>query len=125
MRAAVARDGVLRIDEVDDPVPGPGEALVRVKACGICGSDLHALVYADDLVSSARETGAPLTFDPAQDYIMGHEFTGEIVELGPATDGAPAQVGDLVTSLPIALTATGVEPVGAYSNKYNGAYAEL
>ena len=56
---------------------------------------------------------------------MGHEFTGEVVELGPDTSGAPVAVGDLVTSLPIALTPTGIEPVGAYSNVYNGAYAEL
>jgi threonine dehydrogenase-like Zn-dependent dehydrogenase len=116
---------VLRIDEVDDPRPGPGEALVAVKACGICGSDLHALVYADDLVTAARETGAPLMFDPSRDYIMGHEFTGEVLELGPECAGVAVAPGDLVTSLPVALTATGIEPVGAYSNIYNGAYAEF
>jgi threonine dehydrogenase-like Zn-dependent dehydrogenase len=66
-----------------------------------------------------------MTFDPTRDYVMGHEFTGEVVELGPQTDGAPVKPGDLVTSLPIALTPTGMEPVGAYSNTYNGAYAEL
>ena len=55
---------------------------------------------------------------------MGHEFTGEVLEFGPMTDGAPVKVGDLVTSLPIALTPTGMEPVGAYSNIYNGAYAD-
>jgi threonine dehydrogenase-like Zn-dependent dehydrogenase len=125
MHAAIAREGQLRVGEVADPSPGPGEALVAVKACGICGSDLHALVYADDLVAAARETGAPLTFDPHRDYIMGHEFSAEVLELGPATDGAPVAVGDLVTSLPIALTATGLEPVGAYSNNYNGGYADL
>jgi threonine dehydrogenase-like Zn-dependent dehydrogenase len=116
---------VLRIDEVDDPVPGPGEALVAVKACGICGSDLHALVYADELAESAQEMGAPMMFDPTRDYIMGHEFTAEVLELGPSTEGVPVQPGDLVTSLPIAMTATGVEPVGAYSNNYNGGYADL
>jgi threonine dehydrogenase-like Zn-dependent dehydrogenase len=116
---------VLRIDEVDDPTPGPGEALVAVKACGICGSDLHALVYADELVESAQEIGAPMMFDPTRDYIMGHEFTAEVLELGPETTGVPIQPGDLVSSLPIAMTATGVEPVGAYSNNYNGGYADL
>jgi threonine dehydrogenase-like Zn-dependent dehydrogenase len=125
MRAAVARDGVLRIDDVDDPRPGAGEALVAVKACGICGSDLHALAYADDLVEAAQDTGVPMPFDPKRDYIMGHEFTAEVVELGPDTTGAPVAVGDLVTSLPIAITPTGMEPVGAYSNNYNGAYADL
>ena len=56
---------------------------------------------------------------------MGHEFTGEVLELGPQTEGSPVQPGDLVTSLPVALTATGMEPVGAYTNVYNGGYAEL
>jgi len=125
MRAAVARSGQLRITDIDDPRPGPGDALVAVKACGICGSDLHALVYADELVGAARELDAPITFDPSRDYVMGHEFTAEVVELGPATEGAPVAVGDLVTSLPVALTPSGMEPVGAYSNVYNGAYAEL
>ena len=124
MRAAVARRGELVIDNLTDPTPGPGEALVAVQACGICGSDLHALHHADDLVATAKEVGAPLVFDPSRDFVMGHEFTATILELGPGCEGAPVAVGDLVTSLPIALTATGMEPVGAYSNTYNGGYAE-
>ena len=88
MRAAIARDGQLRVDDIADPAPGPGEALVRVAACGICGSDLHALRYADQLVETAAEAGSPLTFDPSRDYVMGHEFTAEVLELGAGTDGA-------------------------------------
>jgi threonine dehydrogenase-like Zn-dependent dehydrogenase len=124
VRAAIARSGVLRVGDLDDPRPGPGEALVAVKACGICGSDLHALEHGAELVAAAREAGAPLTFDPERDYVMGHEFAGEVVELGPDTDGVALLPGDLVTSLPLALTPAGVEPVGAYSNTYNGGYAE-
>ena len=125
MRAAIARNRAIVVDDIADPVPGPGDALVRVVACGICGSDLHALVHADELVAAAAEVGVPLPFDPHLDYVMGHEFSAEVVELGPATDGVPVAPGDLVTSLPVALTATGMEPVGAYSNVYNGGYAEL
>jgi threonine dehydrogenase-like Zn-dependent dehydrogenase len=124
VRAAVARRGVLVVQDVADPVPGPGDALVAVKACGICGSDLHALHHADELVAITREIGAPLSFDPTRDFIMGHEFTAEVLELGAQTEGSPVSPGDLVTSLPIALTPAGMEPVGAYSNVYNGAYAE-
>jgi threonine dehydrogenase-like Zn-dependent dehydrogenase len=124
VRAAVARRGVLVVEDVADPVPGPGDALVSVKACGICGSDLHALHHADELVAIAREMAAPLTFDPRLDYIMGHEFTAEVLELGQQTEGSPVRPGDLVTSLPVALTPAGMEPVGAYSNVYNGAYAD-
>src|SRR5262249_35290675 len=94
------------------------------RACGICGSDLHALHFADALVATAREVGAPLVFDPARDFVMGHEFSAEVLELGPACEGAPVKPGDVVTSLPIALTPTGMEPVGAYSNIYNGGYAD-
>jgi threonine dehydrogenase-like Zn-dependent dehydrogenase len=125
MRAAIANNGVLRIDDIPDPVAGPGEALVAVRACGICGSDLHALHHAEQLVETALEAGAPITFDPSRDYVMGHEFTGEVLELGPATEGVAVAPGDLVTSFPVAITPTGVEAVGAYSNVYNGGYAEL
>lgn len=125
MRAAVAVNGKLTVEEVPDPVPGPGEALVAVRACGICGSDLHALHHGPELVATAHEAGIPLPFDPARPYVMGHEFSCEVIELGPGTDGAPVAVGDLVCSLPVALTADGFEPVGAYSNEYNGGYADL
>ena len=41
MRAARIQDGQLRIVDVDDPVPGADEALVRISAAGVCHSDLH------------------------------------------------------------------------------------
>jgi len=125
MRAAIARNGQLRIDDMTDPTPGPGEALVRVAACGICGSDLHALRYADQLVAITVDAGMPAMFDPGRDYVMGHEFTAEVLALGAGAEGGAIAEGDLVCSLPVALTATGVEAVGAYSNVYNGGYAEL
>jgi threonine dehydrogenase-like Zn-dependent dehydrogenase len=125
MRAAIARNGQLRIDDMTDPTPGPGEALVRVAACGICGSDLHALRYADQLVDVTVEAGMPVMFDPGRDYVMGHEFSAEVLALGAGAEGGTIAEGDLVCSLPVALTATGVEAVGAYSNVYNGGYAEL
>ena len=63
-------------------------------------------------VAQALDIGAPLTFDPARDYVMGHEFACEVLELGPGCDGVPVAPGDLVTSLPISLSASGVEPIG-------------
>ncbi len=59
MRAAVMRNSRLVVDTVPDPEPGPGEVLVKTLACGICGSDLHALKYADKLVEAAVESGMP------------------------------------------------------------------
>src|SRR5262249_57608360 len=83
MRAAVMRNRRIEVDSVPDPVPGPGEVLARTLACGICGSDLHALKHADKLVDAARASGAPFVPDLSKDVVMGHEFCAEIVDFGP------------------------------------------
>lgn len=70
MRAAVVNaDHRFDIVEVDDPTPGPGELVLRVGACGICGSDLKA-------VDNMRPG-----------LVMGHEFAGEVVAIGADVDG--------------------------------------
>jgi threonine dehydrogenase-like Zn-dependent dehydrogenase len=74
MKAALFTIGHdIRLEEVPDPQPGPGEAVVRVRAAGICGSDLHG--YRDP----ARSAGRPHT--------AGHELAGEIAALGPGVTG--------------------------------------
>ena len=91
MKAAVMRGGELVVDEVAEPRPGDGQLLVRTLACGICGSDLHALAHGDQLVEmsdeAARTAGdgmpVPEMMDLARDVVMGHEFAAEVVELGP------------------------------------------
>jgi threonine dehydrogenase-like Zn-dependent dehydrogenase len=122
MRAAVMRDRKLVVDTVPDPVPGPGEVVVRTLACGICGSDLHALKFAHKLVEAAREAGSPLAMDLARDVVMGHEFCAEIVAHGPGT-AKLAPVGTRVCSMPILLRPGGPRAVG-YSNDVPGGYAE-
>jgi (R,R)-butanediol dehydrogenase / meso-butanediol dehydrogenase / diacetyl reductase len=75
MKAAIyhgIRD--LRVEEVAEPKPGPGEAKVRVKYCGICGSDLHEYLH------------GPFPRSP-----FGHEACGEIVEVGPGVKGFKAR----------------------------------
>ena len=66
----------IRIEEMPKPVPGPGQVLLRVRAVGICGSDLHYY----------REggTGEATIEDP---LILGHEFSAEVSELGPGVEG--------------------------------------
>ena len=58
------RDWELRVDEIADPVPGPGQVLTKVLACGICGSDLHMLRYGAELRRLSQELEAELPPDP-------------------------------------------------------------
>ena len=122
MRAAVMRQRALVVAEVPMPTPGPGEVLVRTLACGICGSDLHALKHADAFVETARRAGNPFVMDLARDVVMGHEFCAEIVEHGPGTTGA-LTVGTRVCSRPTLLRPTGPQSIG-YSNDNPGGYGE-
>ncbi len=85
MRAAVTRaiGEPLVVTDLPDPEPGAGEVLVRVTACGVCGSDLH---LADALDSPG--------------LVLGHEFAGEIVELGPGVEEL-LRVGDRIAGFPL------------------------
>ena len=123
MRAAVMRNSQLIVDTVADPVPSEGEVLVKTLACGICGSDLHALKHAHKMVEIAKETGAPFVLDLARDVVMGHEFCAEVVEYGPNTSGA-VRPGDRVVSMPVLFRGGRIEGVG-YSNEAPGGYGEL
>jgi len=71
----------LVVGEVPRPVPGPGDALVKVAACGFCHTDLH---YLDHAVPTAKTP--PL--------ILGHEISGVVEELAPGSPGR--SVGDRV-----------------------------
>ncbi|MGD1280709.1 zinc-binding dehydrogenase [Mycobacterium seoulense] len=125
MRAAVLRDGrMVCRDDVPDPVPEAGQVLVGVRACGICGSDLHFAAHgAHVLQMSDRVAGGAggMHVDLDHDVFMGHEFSAEVLEAGPGTETHPP--GTLVTSLPVLLSAKGVEPI-VYSNSTIGGYAE-
>jgi L-iditol 2-dehydrogenase len=82
MKALVLKDYHRLIhEEAADPEPGFGEVLLRVRACGICGSDVHGLD------GSTGRRIPPL--------IMGHEAAGEIAGLGPGV--ADWEVGQRVT----------------------------
>ncbi|HYF80676.1 MAG TPA: alcohol dehydrogenase catalytic domain-containing protein [Symbiobacteriaceae bacterium] len=81
MKAAVfVEPGRLELRTVPDPRAGAGEIVLRVDACGICGSDLHTW-----------RTGEYVS--PGQ--IMGHEFVGRVVEVGTGVEGV--RTGDRVT----------------------------
>lgn len=68
----------MRVEEVDDPTLGDRDVLIRVKACGVCGTDVH--IYEGD--QGAAEVTPPT--------ILGHEFSGVIEQVGKdVTDFAP------------------------------------
>ena len=67
MRAAIMRKENLVIDDVAVPEPGPGEVLVKTLACGISGSDLHAVKYAERLLDGARLSGTPFMMHISRD----------------------------------------------------------
>jgi (R,R)-butanediol dehydrogenase / meso-butanediol dehydrogenase / diacetyl reductase len=85
VRAAVFR-GIQKLEVEDLPAPeaGPEDVVVKVHACGICGSDLHTYLHGSFV-------------EPGQ--VMGHEFAGEIVQAGDAVEGL--SVGDRVTASPL------------------------
>ena len=88
MRAAVFREmsKPLVIETLDDPTPGPHELILRVKNCGICGSDLHMT--------------EPTSIMPlALGSVMGHEFAGEVAAAGSALTGQWKN-GDRVVGFP-------------------------
>jgi threonine dehydrogenase-like Zn-dependent dehydrogenase len=122
MRAAVMRNRTLVLADVPAPKPGAGEVLVRTLACGICGSDLHALKHADKFVETSRRAGNPFVMDLGRDVVMGHEFCAEIVDHGPETTRA-LRAGTRVCSRPTLLRPTGPQSIG-YSNDNPGGYGE-
>jgi (R,R)-butanediol dehydrogenase/meso-butanediol dehydrogenase/diacetyl reductase len=80
MRAAVFKEkGVLKVEDVPDPVTGPRDVLMRVTHCAICGSDLHR--YSHGML----RPGA----------IIGHEYSGRVEDKG--ADVQSFQIGDRVT----------------------------
>ncbi|MFJ1576526.1 zinc-dependent alcohol dehydrogenase family protein [Streptomyces sp. NPDC088182] len=80
MRAAIVEAvGKVSVTTVPDPTPGPRDVVVAVAACGICGTDLHILQG---------------EFAPTLPIVPGHEFAGEIVEIG--AEVTELSVGDKV-----------------------------
>jgi D-arabinose 1-dehydrogenase-like Zn-dependent alcohol dehydrogenase len=61
----------LELRDISQPQLGMGDVLVRVQACGVCGSDLHGFL------GKSRKRVPPL--------VLGHEFSGDIIERGYST----------------------------------------
>jgi threonine dehydrogenase-like Zn-dependent dehydrogenase len=125
MRAAVMRGDRFVVEERPMPVPGPGDVLVKVRACGICGSDLHYFHHIDGMIENVRALGAPtdaMEKTLRDGPVLGHEFVCEVVDFGPDTDRRLEQ-GERVCSMPF-LSKNGVPILIGSTSDVTGAYAE-
>ena len=129
MRAvALNRGDIVVRDDVPEPEPVFGTALVQVKACGICGSDLHFAKHGADMLALGKQIEGMPDFgggdevDLDRDVFMGHEFAVEVLDVGPDTEPA-VPVGSLATSIPILLGMDGIRPI-VYSNSVKAGYGE-
>lgn len=128
MRAAVLRDGAMTVETLPDLTPGPGQVLVEPIACGICGSDLHTVDHAHELVASARAArrgegagGFARGFDPDLPLVMGHEVSCRVLATGAGVTGLAEDAA--YAAMPFLLTPQG-RAVPGYSNEYPGGYSD-
>lgn len=89
----------IRLEEIEEPVTGTGQVKMKVKWCGICGSDLHE--YLGGPIFIPVDEPHPLTGEKAP-VTLGHEFSGEVVEVGEGVSNY--KVGDRVVVEPIFAT---------------------
>jgi len=122
MQAVVCHETRLGVEELPDPVPGPGQVLLEVVRGGICGSDLHARKHADEVADLASAVGYDDVMRRHQRVVMGHEFSGRVLDYGPDTRKAWAS-GTAVVSLPMIRMGEQVQMTGLSAHA-PGAYAE-
>jgi len=97
----------IRVEEVEEPTASGHDVKIKVKGCGICGSDLHEYLVGPIFIPV--DEPHPISGDKAP-IVMGHEFAGEVVEVGDKV--TTLQPGDRVA----------VEPI--YAPNKDGAYID-
>ncbi|WP_406267639.1 zinc-binding dehydrogenase [Nocardia sp. NBC_00881] len=122
MRAAVVTDTKFEITDLPTPSPGPGQVLISVSRCGICGSDLHARTHADEMADLAAATGYDHFMRSDQSVVLGHEFSGAVLDYGPGCRKR-WKAGTPVVALPIVRHGKQPHLVGL-STAAPGGYAE-
>ena len=131
MRAAVMREWELPSTTCPNPSPQSGQALTRVLACGICGSDLHLLQHGEES-AGARATSSPRRTRPTrsarcpsrpdQPTSWATSSAARSSSSGPGARTWPRATSS--SRMPVAFDAAGVHAIG-FSNRYPGGYAEL
>jgi len=122
MKAVVCHETALTVEELPDPVPGPGQILLEVTRCGICGSDLHMRHHADVVADMSELIGLDGIMRVSDRVVMGHEFCGRVLDYGPKTRKAWKK-GQLVVALPM-VRASGVAGMTGLAASAPGGYAE-
>jgi threonine dehydrogenase-like Zn-dependent dehydrogenase len=122
LKAVACTNAELEVVERPEPVPGRGQVRLEVLRCGICGSDLHARHGIDQWAELADRAGYSRFGRSHESVVFGHEFCGEIAELGPKTRGR-VKPGTPVVALPLLRGKAGVDTVGLSAHA-PGAYAE-
>jgi threonine dehydrogenase-like Zn-dependent dehydrogenase len=122
MRAVVCQHASLQVEDLAEPVPGPGQVRLEVLRCGICGSDLHARTGMDEWADMAARTGYERFGRSTEPVVFGHEFSGAVAEYGPKCRG-DVREGAPVVAFPLLRSAGSVDGVGL-SRHAPGAYAE-
>lgn len=122
MKAVSCKHGTFSVVDLPDPRPADGQLVLDVRACGICGSDLHARNHADDLKAVMAEVGYPDFMRGDTPTVMGHEFSGVITERGPKNPKGLKE-GMTVVSFPLVRSHGGVHLTGL-SPLAPGGYAE-
>ena len=122
MKAVVrSAPGVLDVEDMAIPEPRSGQVLVRPLACGICGSDLHALHHLEHMFEVMPAMGGKPP-GPIGKTVFGHQFCAEIVDFGPDTAKA-LPVGSAVVSMPYASSEQGMQQLG-YSQTLPGGFSD-
>lgn len=124
MKAAFIVDGQVETGRLADPVPGPGQALVRTHSCGMCASEQHFLHAGRNVIDLSRRFGGPYAqLDFARPFVPGHEYVGEVIDYGPGS-ARPVRPGRRVTSVPI-MRAGGAHATIGFSHDCPGGFGEL
>lgn len=118
MRAAVLQGHTISTQELPDPVPGPGELLVRPLFTGICGSDLS---FRKQMAALVDEAGGESSALPR--IVPGHEFCAELIEIGPGTQ-TPFRLGTRLTAVPFAVVGGEMKGIG-FDPEHGGGLASL
>jgi threonine dehydrogenase-like Zn-dependent dehydrogenase len=122
MKAVVCRNAQLLVVERPEPVPGPGQVLLKVLRCGICGSDLHVRKHCDEWGALMSRSGYKALVRADQEVVFGHEFSGEVLAHGPNCRRT-LKPGARVVATPALRVGDEIDMIGL-SARIDGAYAE-